>query len=147
MPLNLKQIADVLRDSRAIAVIGLSPVPGRPSYGVTQYMIGQGYEIYGVRPAAPEKILDRPAFDSLALLPAGVDIDIFDVFRNPEAVPGVIGEIKAWSKAHPRPKPRVVWLQEGVGHPQAEAVAEAAGLLVVSDRCILKDHAMLLKGR
>lgn len=136
------EIRDILTTGKKIAVIGLSPVASRPSYGVTRYMISHGYEIYGIRPASPPSILDRPAYDSLEQLQA--DVDIFDVFRNPEAVPEVVGEIAKWIELHPRKEPRTLWLQEGVGHAEAERTAAKLGLKVVSDRCILKEHARLL---
>lgn len=138
------EIRDVLQTCRKIAVIGLSPVPARPSYGVTRYMIQHGYQIFGVRPASPPKILDRPCVEKLSLL--ADDVDMFDVFRNPEALPQVMQEIEEWINRHPRPNgpARVLWLQEGVSHPEAEAHASRLGLRIVSDRCILKEHARLM---
>lgn len=136
------EIREILTQGKRIAVIGLSPVASRPSYGVTRYMISHGYEIHGVRPASPTTILDRPAYESLDQVDA--DIDIFDVFRNPEAVPEVVRDIGRWLERHPREKPRVLWLQEGVGNAEAEEAATKLGLKVVSDRCILKEHARLL---
>lgn len=134
------ELTEILRRSRRLAVIGLSPVPSRPSYGVTAYMIEQGYEIFGVRPASPPQILERPCVESLKDLQ--VDVDLFDVFRNPEAVPEVVEEIALWMAGRPQ-RPRVLWLQEGVSHPQAEARARELGLQVVADRCILKEHRRL----
>jgi predicted CoA-binding protein len=137
-------LKSILTRGKRIAVIGLSPVPARPSYGVTRYMISHGYEIYGVRPASPSEILGRPCYESLSEVTA--DIDIFDIFRNADAVPGVVEEIKEWIKKYPRPSgpKRVLWLQEGVGNPEAEKAAQALGLEVVSDLCILKEHARLI---
>lgn len=138
------RLTEILSRGKRLCVIGLSPVPARPSYGVTRYMISQGYEIYGVRPASPATILGRPAFESLSMVEA--DIDIFDIFRNAEAVPEVVEEIGRWMQKHPRTSgpARVLWLQEGVGHPQAEARARELGLEVVSDLCILKEHVRLI---
>lgn len=139
-----RELTDILSRGKRICVIGLSPVPARPSYGVTRYMISHGYEIYGVRPASPPEILGRPAFESLAQVEA--DIDIFDIFRNADAVPEVVEEIGMWMQKHPRPNgpKRVLWLQEGVGHAIAEKRARELGLEVVSDLCILKEHARLI---
>lgn len=134
---DLKQI---LSSSKRIAVIGLSPVPARPSYGVTRYMIESGYEIFGIRPGSPATILGRPAFERLSDLKE--DVDILNVFRNPEALPALIDEIEVWMKTRDK-KPSTLWLQEGVTHPEAEAKAQTLGLKVVANRCILKDHARL----
>lgn len=141
-----KQIPDtelrtLLKEGKRIAVIGLSPVPARPSYGVTRYMINAGYEIFGVRPASPKEILGRPSVESLSQL--NQDVDIIDVFRNSDAIPDVVNEIEAWMKTR-KTKPKLLWLQEGVSHPEAEARAESLGLKVISDRCILREHARLL---
>lgn len=134
-------LRDWLKQAKRIAVIGLSPQPSRPSHGVTQYMIRQGYEIFGVRPGAPATVLGRPCVERLDQLTE--DVDLFDVFRNPDSLPGVVDDIESWLKKHPA-RPRTLWLQEGVTHPQAEARARSLGLNVVSDLCILKEHARLL---
>ncbi len=139
------ELRDLLRNSRRIAVIGLSPVPARPSYAVTRYLIENGYEISGVRPGSPKEILGRPCVESLNELTE--DIDIIDVFRNSDAIPDVVSEIEIWMKSAAMKnhrKPKLLWLQEGVHHPEAEARAEKLGLTVVSNKCILKEHARLL---
>jgi uncharacterized protein len=137
------QMRDLLENGTRIAVIGLSPVPARPSYGVTRYMISHGYEIYGVRPAAPPEILGRPCVEKLADLKE--DIDIIDVFRNADAIPALVDEIEQWMKDKPIDRrPKALWLQEGVTHPEAEKKAEKLGLKVISDKCILKEHARLI---
>jgi uncharacterized protein len=137
------ELRDILSSCQRIAVIGLSPVPARPSYGVSRYMIRKGYELYGVRPGSPPEILGRPCVDKLADLDA--EIDLIDVFRNSDAIPGLVDEIEVWMKSNPgSKKPRVLWLQEGVAHPEAEKKAEGLGLKVVSNRCILKEHMRLL---
>lgn len=142
MPItNDQEIRDILKRGKSIAVIGLSPVPARPSYGVTRYMIGAGYEIYGVRPGSPNEILGRPAFESLADLKE--DIDIINVFRNPDALVPLVTEIESWIAKRSK-KPFALWLQEGVTNLEAEKKAEALGLKVVVNRCILKEHARLL---
>ncbi len=136
-----EKLREILKTSKRIVVIGLSPVPARPSFGVTRYMIQNGYEIFGVRPASPREILGRPNFESLKDL--NEDVDIINVFRNPEALPGVIDEIEEWLRHHPK-KTRTLWLQEGVVNEEAEKKAEKLGLQVVSDKCILKEHARLV---
>jgi predicted CoA-binding protein len=127
-------IRRVLQNYRNIAVVGLSPEPSRPSYGVTQYMLAQGYDIVGVRPGTSE-ILDSPCYASLAEVPG--ELEIVDVFRAPEHIPALVEELIPL-------KPKVLWLQEGVTHPEAEARARRAGIEVFSDLCILKEHARLL---
>lgn len=137
------EIKALLQSAKRIAVIGLSPVPTRPSHGVTRYLISQGYEIYGVRPASPPEILGRPCVESLQDLREPVDI--IDVFRNSDALPGVVQEIQQWIHTLPESdRPKTLWLQEGVSNPEAENRARQMGLQVVADRCILKEHARLV---
>lgn len=141
--LSDEQLRDLLENSTRIAVVGLSPVPARPSYGVTRYMMSNGYEIYGVRPGSPPEILGRPCVESLAQLTE--DVDIIDVFRNADAIPGLVDEIEAWLKDKPIDRrPKALWLQEGITSPEAEKKAEKLGLKVISDKCILKEHARLI---
>ena len=138
------EVRDLLRDGKRIAVIGLSPVPSRPSYGVTKYMIDHGYEIYGVRPASPPTVLGRPSVEKLADLEE--DVDIIDVFRNIDAIPQVVDEVEAWLKTKPRDRwPKALWLQLGIAHPEAEERARKLGLMVISDKCILVEHRRLLR--
>jgi predicted CoA-binding protein len=124
-------VAFALDRCRRIAVVGLSPHPDRPSHEVTRYMIEQGYEICGVRPAQRE-ILGRPCYARLADVPG--PLEIVDVFRNSEAIPALVDEVIPL-------RPKVLWLQEGVSHPEAEERARRAGIRVIADRCILKEHA------
>lgn len=127
------EVASLLRAARTIAVVGLSSNPLRPSHGVAQYLQSRGYRIIPVNPRETA-VLGAPAFARLEDIPQAVDI--VDVFRRSEAVP----EITA---AAIRIGAKMLWLQEGVTHPAAEAEARAAGLLVVSDRCLLKFHRAL----
>ena len=138
-----ESLRTLLQNGKRIAVIGLSPVPARPSYGVTRYMIAHGYEIFGVRPASPPEILGRPCFEKLEDLKD--DVDIIDVFRNSDAIPALVDEIEKWMSTKPAERrPKLLWLQEGVSHPEAEKKAEELGLHVIANRCILKEHARLL---
>jgi predicted CoA-binding protein len=123
-------IQQILSQYKKIAVIGLSDDPSRPSYGVTQYMMSKGYEVCGVRPHTKE-ILGRPCFSSLAECPK--PIEIVNVFRKSEAVAEIVTESIAVGA-------KVLWLQEGVSDPVSEDRAKKAGLLVVSDKCLLKEH-------
>ena len=124
----------ILSQFRRIAVVGLSPDPARPSFGVSQYMQSQGYEITPVRPGG-ETILGVKAVENLSDVPD--PLEIVDVFRKSEAVPEIVDEAI-------RLKAKALWLQEGVVHPAAEEKARKAGLLVVSNRCILKEHRRLI---
>ncbi len=123
-------IAELLRDSKTIAVVGLSSHRWRPSYGVSEYMQSKGYRIIPVNPQETE-VLGEKAYPNLDSIPERVDI--VDVFRRPEFVPEIV-------EAAIRIGARAVWMQEGVFHEAAAERARAAGLTVVMDRCILKEH-------
>ncbi len=118
---------------KKIAVVGLSPDPTRPSFGVSAYMQANGYEITPVRPDNVS-ILGVPSVGSLSEL--SKPVEIVDVFRKSDAVPAIVDEAIAVGA-------KVLWLQEGVFNPVAEEKARAAGLIVISDRCILKEHSRL----
>ena len=123
-------IADLLKRSKNIAVVGLSSSPLRPSHGVAAYMQMQGYRIIPVNPEI-NGVLGEKAYRSL--MDVREKIDIVNVFRRPEFVPEVVDQaIKL--------KVPVVWMQEGVIHAQAAEKARQAGILVVMDLCILKEH-------
>ena len=129
----MTNIPELLRTSRTIAVVGLSGRRMRPSYGVSEYMQRAGYRIIPVNPQESE-ILGEKCFASLEDIP--VPVDIVDVFRRSEFVPEIVeSAIRIGAKT--------VWLQEGVIHEEAAARARAAGLSVVQDRCILKEHRKL----
>jgi hypothetical protein len=124
------EITELLKRAKTIAVVGLSDSPLRPSHGVAAYMQSQGYRIIPVNPTI-KGALGEKAVGSLSEIKE--KIDIVDVFRRPEGVPEVVDEaIKLGVPA--------IWLQEGVIHEDAAAKARKAGLFVVMDRCILKEH-------
>ena len=124
---------ELLRSARTIAVVGLSSNPLRPSHGVAAYLQAHGYRIIPVNPGETT-VLGETAYSRLEDVP--VPVDIVDVFRRSDAVPAIASAAIAVGA-------KMLWLQEGVTHPAAEAPARAAGLLVVSDRCILKAHRAL----
>jgi uncharacterized protein len=125
-------IADLLRSSKTIAVVGLSSKRFRPSFGVTQYMQSVGYRIIPVNPNETE-VLGEKSYASLEAIPAEIKIDIVDIFRRSEEVaPIVESAIKIGARA--------IWMQEGVIDEAAAARARGAGLEVVMDLCILKEH-------
>jgi predicted CoA-binding protein len=129
----MKQIAAILHSSRTIAVVGLSGKRYRPSYGVSEYMQKAGYRIIPVNPNESQ-ILGEKCYPDLESIPEAVDI--VDIFRRPELVPEIV-------EAAIRIGAKVIWMQEGVVHEEAAGRAEAAGLTVIMDRCILKDHRRL----
>ena len=127
----MAMIPDLLRNSRVIAVVGLSSKKFRPSYGVAEYMQREGYRIIPVNPNETE-VLGEKAYARLQDVPEHVDI--VDIFRSSEFVlPVVEDAIRIGASA--------VWMQEGVVDEQAAAKARAAGLAVVMDHCILKEHS------
>ncbi len=125
-----EQITELLKNAKNIAVVGLSSSPIRPSYGVAAYMQTQGYKIIPVNPEI-KGALGEKAYASLSDL--SEKIDIVNVFRRPEFVPAVVDEAI-------RLKPAAIWMQEGVSHEAAAEKARKAGIFVVQDRCILKEH-------
>jgi uncharacterized protein len=124
------QIGEVLSKSKNIAVVGLSSSPMRPSYGVAAYMQGNGYKIIPVNPSI-NGALGEKAYPTLAEVPE--KIDIVNIFRKPDAVPEIVDEAI-------RLKVPVIWMQEDVVHEEAAAKAREAGITVLMDRCILKEH-------
>ena len=128
--LQSADIEALLRESKTIAVVGLSKSPWRPSFGVTEYMRAMGYRIIPVNPNEAE-IMGEKSYASLDEIPEPVDI--VNIFRRPEFVPEIVeAAIRIGAKG--------VWMQEDVVHEEAAARARAAGLRVVMNRCILKDH-------
>ena len=124
-------IGELLKNARTIAVVGLSDSPMRTSNGVSKYMQSQGYKIIPVNPQI-DASLGEKAYASLTDVPE--TIDLVNVFRRPEHVPEVVDEVI-------RLKLPAIWLQEGVVHEAAAEKARKAGIFVVMDRCIYKEHA------
>jgi len=125
-----ERITELLQSAKTIAVVGLTGTPVRPSYGVSLYMQSQGYRIIPVNPNITEWIGEK-AYQSL--LDVSEKIDIVNVFRRSDAVPEVVDQaiqIKA----------PVIWMQEGVIHQESAEKARQAGIFVVMDKCILKEH-------
>ena len=119
---------------RTIAVVGLSPQPARPSYRVAQAMQRYGYRIVPVRPLVDE-VPGEKAYASLADIPFRVDL--VDVFRSAEQVPAIVEQCLALHFPS-------IWIQEGIVHEAAAQQAQAGGMTVVMDRCILKDYVRLM---
>ena len=124
------RITELLQSAKTIAVVGLTDTLTRPSYGVSHYMQSQGYRIIPVNPNITEWMGEK-AYPSLLEVPE--KIDIVDVFRRSDAVPEVVEHaIQINAPA--------IWLQEGVVHHEAAEKARQAGIFVVMDKCILKEH-------
>jgi predicted CoA-binding protein len=135
VPSDRAAIAQVLRTSRRIAVVGLSPKPERPSHMVAAYLQRAGYTIIPVRPTGAT-ILGEPVHANLrAAAPAG-PIDIVDVFRRSEFVPALLEDLLAV-------RPRLVWLQVGIRDDVTAGRLEAEGIPVVMDRCLAVDHQLM----
>jgi uncharacterized protein len=125
---------NLLKSAKTIAVVGLSSRRSRPSYGVSEYMQAHGYRIIPINPNETE-VLGEKCRATLDEIPEPVDI--VDIFRRSEFVPEIVdAAIRVGAKG--------VWMQEGVVHEQAAAKARAAGLEVVMDHCILKEHRKML---
>src|SRR5450631_4085062 len=129
-----ERITELLKSAETIAVVGLSDSPRRTSYSVSQYMQSQGYRIIPVNPAIAESLGEK-AYASLLDVPK--KIDIVNIFRRSEFVPEFVEEAI-------RLKLPAIWMQEGVIHEVAAEKARQAGIFVVMDRCILREHARRL---
>lgn len=124
------EIDRILETAKTIAVVGLSEKPDRPSYQVAQYLKMHGYRIIPVNPNVDE-ILNEKSYHSLDEIKE--KIDVVDIFRKPEAVPEIV-------EAAIRVGARTIWMQEGIVHNEAAEKARQAGLNVVMNKCILKEH-------
>ncbi|MBV9759359.1 MAG: CoA-binding protein [Acidobacteriaceae bacterium] len=132
--MNDTEITELLRTAKVVAVVGLSSNPMRPSFGVSRFLQRQGFRIIPVNPNETE-VLGERAYSSVTAIPEA--IDIVNIFRRPARVPEIVEEAIAKGA-------RCVWMQEGVVNHDAARKAEAAGMPVVMDRCILKELARLL---
>jgi predicted CoA-binding protein len=131
-----EDIKKILSNFKSVAVVGISPKEDRPSYIVASYLKSKGYRIIPVRPDG-EEILGEKVYHRLSEIPQGIGVDVVDIFRRSEEVPPIVEEaIQRGAK--------VVWMQEGVIHKEAGEKAEKAGLRVVMDRCMKKEHQKLL---
>jgi uncharacterized protein len=126
-------IEHILREARTIAVVGLSPKPDRPSYEVAHYLQQRGYRIIPVNPTV-DQVLGEQSYPDLPSVPEKVDV--VDIFRRSEDVPPIVEQaIQIGAKA--------IWMQEGVISEAAATRAREAGMDVVMDRCMLKEHRQL----
>ncbi|MDP3025644.1 MAG: CoA-binding protein [candidate division Zixibacteria bacterium] len=127
----MTKMEKIFEQSKTIAVVGLSSNPARPSYMVARYLQSQGYKIIPVNPNEKE-ILGEKSYPDLVSIPD--KIDIVDIFRRSEEVPPVVEQaIKI--------KAKVVWMQEGIVNEESAKKASDAGLTVIMDKCMYKEHS------
>ena len=127
-----EEIKDTLDKCKTVAVVWISPTPDRPSYIVAAYLQAKGYRVIPVRPDG-EEILREKVYHSLTEIPKGIEIDI----RKSEDVSPIVEQaIQRGAK--------VIWMQEGITNPEASEKAQKAGLKVVMDRCMKKEHQRLI---
>ena len=135
---NDADLRELLASANTIAVVGASPNPARPVYGVMAYLIRAGYRVIPINPGHDgHEILGQRVYARLADVPEPVDI--VDIFRRQSALAGVVEEALAL-----RPLPKLVWMQLGLRDDAAAGRALTAGVAVVMDRCIKVEHARLL---
>jgi len=130
--MNEPETIEKILDFKTIAVVGLSANPARPSHGVAAYLQSQGYKIVPVNPGQSE-LLGEKVYPSLKDIP--FEVDVVDVFRRPEAVPPIADDAIAIGA-------KALWLQDHVVAPESAQKAEEAGLLVVMNNCMLREHRM-----
>jgi hypothetical protein len=130
-----EELKDILSGCKTVAVVGISPKEERPSYIVASYLKSKGSRIIPVRPEG-DTILGERVYHNLMEIPKEIEVDVVNIFRRSEDVPPIVDEaIQRGAK--------VVWMQEGVVHKEAGAKAEKAGLKVVMDCCMKKEHQRL----
>ena len=129
----MDDIEKIIRESKNIAVVGISNKLGRPSLTVASYLKGQGYRIIPVNPTIQD-VNGEKCYPDLSSIPEKVDV--VDIFRKPADVLPVVEEAV-------RIGAKVVWMQEGIVSEEAARRAREAGLLVVMDKCMLKEHSRL----
>lgn len=129
-------IKSLLKDSKTIAVVGLSAKPERASHRVASYLREQGYTIIPINPTLRDWE-GIPAYPSLAAIPIDQTVDVVDVFRRSEEVPRLVEEVLMFKEEKAF---KGLWLQEGVIDDASALKADLAGLKVVMDRCLLKEH-------
>ena len=133
----MSAVEEILKNSRTVAMVGLSANKERPSNLVGRYLKEHGYKIIPVNPNE-KTVLRYKSYPDLASIP--VKVDVVDIFRKPEDVPPIVKEaIEIGAKA--------VWMQEGIKNVEAAALARKAGLKVVQNKCMRKQHIRLFGGK
>ena len=129
-----KEIKELLKTSRVIAIVGLSADEEKPSNGVARYLKDKGFRIIPVNPGQ-DTILGEKSYKSLADIPEAVDI--VDIFMRAEKVLPFVEEAA-------KLKPKAIWLQLGIVSDEAKAAAERSGTMFVQDKCVKQEHARLV---
>jgi predicted CoA-binding protein len=132
MPPSDREVAEILRTSRRIAVVGLGEKTSRPAYGVSAYLQRAGYRIVPVHPHA-SVVLGEPVCRTLLEAADTEPVDVVNVFRRAETIREIVAPCVAI-------RPRLVWLQEGIRDDESARQLEAAGIPVVQDRCLAVEH-------
>lgn len=132
--MNDHEMKEIFETAKTIAVVGLSDNPSRPSHRVSAYMQRQGYRIIPVNPGI-EETLGEKSYAGLRDIPERVDL--VDIFRQSEAVPPIVDDAIAIGA-------KTIWMQDGVEHEAAATKARSAGIKVVMDDCVLRQHARLM---
>jgi predicted CoA-binding protein len=136
-PINDARLREILTSSPTVAVLGIHREQEKAAFYVPEYLHDEGYRIIGVNPVFKDQTLfDEPVRATLAEI--GEQVDLVDVFRRPELIPGHVEDILAM-----KPRPKVVWFQLGIKNDDAAKILEAAGIVVVQNRCTLADHQRL----
>ncbi|MTH65416.1 CoA-binding protein [Paracoccus shanxieyensis] len=126
-----QDIARIVQTTRCVAMVGLSPNELRPAWGVARYLKSQGIRVIPVNPGhAGDTILDETVYADLALIPKEAKVDMVDIFRRAEAVPAIVDQA-----LQALPHLATIWMQLGISHPQAAALAQSRGVTVIQDRC------------
>ena len=129
-------IREILTSYRRVAVVGMSKNPEKDAHQVPRYLLDHGYSVVPVNPTA-DTIAGLLAYPRLMDVPA--DYDIVEIFRPSEDVPGIVDEAIRAGKA------KVIWMQSGIRHDEAARHGDAAGLVVVQDRCMRTEHRRLIQ--
>jgi len=144
--LNQNNLEKILTTYKTVAIVGISRNPSKESYKVAEYLKRQGFHIVPINPFADE-VLGEKSYKSLLDIPAKVqvNIEIVDVFRPSEDVPSIIEQALQLNKLHGTP--HVVWMQLGIINEQAAKKARKAGLSVVEDKCMMREHQRLFESQ
>jgi predicted CoA-binding protein len=137
--LQALDVVEKVLQYRTVAIVGLSRSADKDSYKVAEFLKSKGYRIIPINPNA-EEILGEKAYSSLKDLPENLkaSIEVVDIFRKSEDVPPIVEEAVEIRKKYGRLK--AIWMQEGVVNKEAAQAAEDAGLIVIMDRCMMKER-------
>ncbi len=134
----MSTIKEILKSARVIAVIGCSPRPDRTSYAISRYLIEVGYTVIPVNPNCRE-VHGLVCYPNVQAIPEDVSIDIVDIFRRSAETAGMVRDVlERIEKTGEKP---VIWTQIGVSSPEAQRLAEEAGLVYIKNRCMLVEHS------